>query len=379
MVNQLNQSKVLPIKYSFNSYGHENLLAMHRNTLELTKDSELSKQGDCIVGIKTDFKLNKIKKLLKYPLLKLTLKSGREKEEILFKTNPKFSSNSEIVIRITDFESERTLGVRADKSSKLMNRKLVKKLQKNNVKFDCDLEPQIKCIITDLDDTIEDFQIAKNYMTKELAKIMCEKYGIYEDTAIRLLNEVDYFFSHDGMAGDPQKFNRIPWFKKLFDDVGIKWTKKDIDFMVKTYWELFESKVKLMPGALSVITKLKKKYKLVIMTDSDGERKIKIRRIKLLGIYDLFDLIVTADDIGQNKPNTKFYNYIFKKMGVKASECVMMGDKPEVDLELAKKMGLRTIWAKHGSWAEQEENKNFHYVDCQISGFKKFFEDVDWL
>ena len=31
--------------------GHKNILSLHKKTIEITKDSELSVSGDCIVGI----------------------------------------------------------------------------------------------------------------------------------------------------------------------------------------------------------------------------------------------------------------------------------------------------------------------------------------
>ena len=49
------------MEYSFNCYGHENITARHKTTLEFTKDEDLSLKGDCIVGVKAGFQLNKIK------------------------------------------------------------------------------------------------------------------------------------------------------------------------------------------------------------------------------------------------------------------------------------------------------------------------------
>ncbi|MCS7141080.1 MAG: DUF371 domain-containing protein [Candidatus Nitrosocaldus sp.] len=35
-------------------YGHRNVRALHRGTLELTKDGHLTLRGDCIVGVRAD-------------------------------------------------------------------------------------------------------------------------------------------------------------------------------------------------------------------------------------------------------------------------------------------------------------------------------------
>ena len=52
------------MRYSFTCYGHENITAKHKTTLEFTKDKDLSLKGDCIVGVNADFDINKIKELI---------------------------------------------------------------------------------------------------------------------------------------------------------------------------------------------------------------------------------------------------------------------------------------------------------------------------
>ncbi|HJJ72732.1 MAG TPA: DUF371 domain-containing protein, partial [Methanocorpusculum sp.] len=34
--------------------GHENVLGLHKSTFEITKETELSPQGDCIIGVSAD-------------------------------------------------------------------------------------------------------------------------------------------------------------------------------------------------------------------------------------------------------------------------------------------------------------------------------------
>lgn len=116
--------------YTFYCYGHPNLLAEHKTTLEFTSEPELSLKGDCIIGVKAKFDVAEIQKLLTAEKLNLTITVGRYKEEIIFTPNPDFFSSTEIVVRLGEFVSERTLGTRADKASAHINRKMVE-LMKN--------------------------------------------------------------------------------------------------------------------------------------------------------------------------------------------------------------------------------------------------------
>ncbi len=115
--------------YTFYCYGHPNLLAEHKTTFEFTSEPELSLKGDCIIGVRAKFDAVEIRKLLAADKLKLTIAVGRHKE-ITFTPNPDFFSSTEIVVRLGEFVSERTLGTRADKASAHIDRKMVE-LMKN--------------------------------------------------------------------------------------------------------------------------------------------------------------------------------------------------------------------------------------------------------
>jgi hypothetical protein len=138
--------------YAFRAYGHENITAKHRTTLEFTKDKELSRRGTCIAGVRADFSISQLKKFIKSlknnkiriiieidikrtvkcPLIKnqLLLKNKkthtkRLKEVIHAEINPEFNSENEMVVRKSDFKDGRTFALRADKASLDLSRELV--------------------------------------------------------------------------------------------------------------------------------------------------------------------------------------------------------------------------------------------------------------
>ena len=115
----------------FTATGHENIRAMHNTTLEFTKHSKLSLQGDCIIAVNADFDPKQVRELAQnYDKIKIKLKAGLATDSIDAITNKKFESEDEIVIRVGEFESIRTLGIRASKSASQLNRKLIEKLKK---------------------------------------------------------------------------------------------------------------------------------------------------------------------------------------------------------------------------------------------------------
>ncbi len=129
--------------YKFRAFGHPNILGTHKTTLEFTKDKEVSLKGDCIVGVKADFDLEKLRKFIKKcnnNKIEITIskkiKNKKIYETINAEINPEFNSNKELVIRKTGFVSERTFAINADKAAFELNRDLVKFLKRRESKVD---------------------------------------------------------------------------------------------------------------------------------------------------------------------------------------------------------------------------------------------------
>ena len=117
-------------------YGHENIRATHKATLEFTKDKHLTRKGDCIIAVAADKGLadlsREFKENLRKPNAKLTIliEAGGITEQIqayssqqLFLTHP-----TDAVIRKSNYQCARTLAIHADKAADDLSRELVKKL-----------------------------------------------------------------------------------------------------------------------------------------------------------------------------------------------------------------------------------------------------------
>ena len=57
-------------------------------------------------------------------------------DEVIFEANPQFNDEKEIVVRIGEFSSERTLGLRADKACSDLKKELIEKLSNPSQKID---------------------------------------------------------------------------------------------------------------------------------------------------------------------------------------------------------------------------------------------------
>jgi hypothetical protein len=117
--------------------GHENIRATHRTTFEITKESTLSKRGDCIIAVSANKALADLNPQFKENLRKedaaitILIDAGGVAELVsasgssqLILTHP-----TDIVVRKSGYVCSRTLAIRADKAACDLSRKLVEKLR----------------------------------------------------------------------------------------------------------------------------------------------------------------------------------------------------------------------------------------------------------
>jgi uncharacterized protein len=131
-----------PITVVFFAKGHKNVLSTHKTTFEVTKETELSKRGNCIIAVEStmgaidlpdEFKKAAQKQNSK---ITITIEAGNQKETTIGKGNPKlqFTHPTDLVVRKSKFVCNRTLAIEANKASIDFSQKLVKKLQNPNQK-----------------------------------------------------------------------------------------------------------------------------------------------------------------------------------------------------------------------------------------------------
>jgi hypothetical protein len=130
------------------AWGHENVLSLHKTTIEVTMEPELTKKGDCIIGVGADlgpadlsggFRNAARNKNAKIAVI---FKAGDVAETVTGRGHPDltFEHKTDMVIRKSDFICSRTLMINADKSAAELDRKLISLLKNKNQKLTVNVE-----------------------------------------------------------------------------------------------------------------------------------------------------------------------------------------------------------------------------------------------
>lgn len=124
--------------FEINAFGHPNITAKHRTTFEITKDPEISKRADCIIGVRASKSISEIpeeaKKLIKAGAkveIELSLPDYGIKDHAVGFGDQKlsFTHATDIVVRKSKFVCQRTLLISANKSAFDINRELIELLK----------------------------------------------------------------------------------------------------------------------------------------------------------------------------------------------------------------------------------------------------------
>lgn len=118
-------------------WGHSMVRSLHRNTIEVTRDPDLTPRGDCIIGVRADKGLTELSSDLKD-----LISSDGSRMLITIEVPPDtfvvratggssltLENPHEMVIRKSTFVSPRTLALNADAAAKDLPRKMVESLR----------------------------------------------------------------------------------------------------------------------------------------------------------------------------------------------------------------------------------------------------------
>jgi len=116
--------------------------------------------------------------------------------------------------------------------------------------------------------------------------------------------------------------------------------------------------VKPDPELVSALKEMKRTFKLAVLTNLS--RKGLTGVLRALGLSeDVFDVMLTADDLEALKPHISAFKRVLEALKVNPEEVVMVGDIVASDLAPAKILGMKTVLVS-------DEPANSPHVDLTV-------------
>jgi 2-haloacid dehalogenase len=116
------------------------------------------------------------------------------------------------------------------------------------------------------------------------------------------------------------------------------------------HWE--ETILGPIPETVEILKRLKQKgYPLYGLSNWSAET-FQITR-KKFDFFDIFDDMVISGEVNMIKPEPEIFNLLLKKIGLPASECLLIDDSDK-NISAAQKIGFQTIHFKSASQLRSE-------------------------
>jgi len=226
----------------------------------------------------------------------------------------------------------------------------------------------LKAILFDLDNTLLDFSGFKRETAHAAAKAM-KKAGIPLSEK-ELYERIFKIYEEKGIE-----------YQRTFGDVlyDLKLTQHELERARQAAMIAYTKKkyecIKPRPKVIQVLSSLKRKYKLGIVTDAPREKAW--QRLVLAGLDGFFYPVVTFNDTQEHKPSLKPFELALFLLKVKPDEVLFVGDFPERDIIGAKKAGLHTCLAKYGCIDYKEEMDVADYSIGKIEELHAIIDSLD--
>lgn len=144
--------------------------------------------------------------------------------------------------------------------------------------------------------------------------------------------------------------------------------------------EILKNELDFKPGVVELIKQLKEMGFLLILATITTTNQIDIyahhnkKMSSQMNLYDVFDLVLTKDDVKNKKPNPEIYINILNHYNADASECLIFEDSLHGVLA-AKGAGIETVNI-YDYYSEKDREQINNLTDYKIDSYRQFLDDV---
>ncbi len=216
-------------------------------------------------------------------------------------------------------------------------------------------ETDVEVLFFDLDDTLYDLVSVK----REVESLMLTKIGKMVNLPFKRVFEVFKSVKKSFYKTYYPSFlihRKDLLFKRLLRKLGVEEARQMSKQLSEEYWSCIIRGIKPYPDVKPALTKLKEEgFTLGLL--SNGLRKVQMLKLQRLGLDGFFDVTVTSEDVGVEKPDKRVFMYALEEVEVKPDKAVMVGDIVYIDVLGANRVGMWSVWVKRGFYANVKPRK----------------------
>ncbi|MDE5996069.1 MAG: YjjG family noncanonical pyrimidine nucleotidase [Eubacterium sp.] len=196
-------------------------------------------------------------------------------------------------------------------------------------------------VLMDVDNTLLDF----NKCAEEAIKIGFSKWNIeYNNKVFPAFLEVNDSLWRKIETGeiDKKTLYQIRW-NTIFERLGIDENGPAFE---QDFRNIFSDSKEPVDGAYEILDYLSGKYTVSVASNASYQQQLK--RLNNADMMKYFTHIFNSEQIGYPKPEPKFFDACFERLGnIPKEEVIMIGDSLSADINGGAAYGIKTLWFKY--------------------------------
>lgn len=231
------------------------------------------------------------------------------------------------------------------------------------------MQRRIKVILWDIDGTLLNFVKAEHQAIKKCFEI----FGLGECTdemiaRYSVINRKYWERLERGELTKPQVLEGR--FEEFFKSENIV-TDCVADFN-KEYQVRLGDTICFNDNGYELVKQLKGKVKQYAVTN--GTKVAQIRKLEKSGLGELFDGVFISDEIGVEKPNVAFFEYVWSVIGsYEPEEVIIVGDSLTSDMQGGNNAGILCCWYN----PQKQKNDKELRIDYEIEDLQQILRMID--
>jgi HAD superfamily hydrolase (TIGR01549 family) len=222
-------------------------------------------------------------------------------------------------------------------------------------------------VFIDIDDTLYSYETAHIKAIVAVKNLVANKFEIagknFEEVFAAARADVKQC-----LEGAPSGRNRLLYFQKMFELIGVGSSPLDALNCEQTYWNTLMSESSLFPGVEEFLDELRLNG-VPIIAVSNLTSQVQFRKLVYFELHEAFNFIVTSEQVGCEKPNPKIFEFALSRANCVGEDIWMVGDDLVCDIEGAKSAINATTLLKRG--VMNQKISNYQAVDAHFSNFDK--------
>jgi len=202
----------------------------------------------------------------------------------------------------------------------------------------------IRAIVFDFGQTLVDSADGFRTAEKETQRKACAALGLTEEEA--------FLAVYRGIRSQfhaRSDFSRKSILEAVFRHYGRKPDSALLGQWETDYWERIKAKTRIFPETEAVLTALRGRYRLALITNTQGQAvEGKHRLGNYPGLEKFFEVIVVAGEGGvPAKPDPRPFRLCLEKLGIAPGDSVYVGDDWRIDVCGSEAVGMHPVWLQH--------------------------------